>query len=152
MTEPDKNLEQFIHQRLRALPQVRAPKELVPSVLRRISARPALAWWKRPWLEWPLMARVVSAVLFAGGLGGGCWEQENICAFLRESNTGGVRLLTAAGSVADGLAGAMQHLIHYFKNPWFLIAVAVAATLYLTVAAVLGLFCRIAVEPSPNNR
>jgi hypothetical protein len=153
MTEPDKNLELLIHQRLRALPLVRAPKDLIPSVLGRMAAPQALAWWKRPWLEWPLAHRIVSFVLFAGALATGCWQQENISAFLLPSNSSPIaRLLTAAGAMADSLAAVMGFFIHLLKNPWCLAAAGLAAALYLSVAALGTVFYRLAIEQPSNNK
>ena len=57
--EPSKNndLEGFIHEQLRKLPEREAPAGLSREVLRAIAAREALPWWRQPFTEWPAGVR-----------------------------------------------------------------------------------------------
>ena len=72
-SDPDTNLEAFIHERLRQLPPRSAPPTLAPRVTSAIVARAGQPWWLRSWWDWPLAARaalVVAALLVLGVLMG----------------------------------------------------------------------------------
>lgn len=60
-TPEQKELEQFIHQQLRKLPEREAPDDLVANVFAAISARQNVPWWKQPFSYWP---RNTQALLF----------------------------------------------------------------------------------------
>jgi hypothetical protein len=54
MESPEqKELERFIHEQLRKLPEHEAPVNLVENVLQTILAREHLPWWKQPFTSWP---------------------------------------------------------------------------------------------------
>jgi hypothetical protein len=63
----EKDLEQFVHQTLRSLPDRRAPASLEVRVRAEIARRAALPWWHKSYAYWPLWARVA----FLAGVGGG---------------------------------------------------------------------------------
>ena len=62
---PD-DLEKFIHQTLRSLPNRPAPTSLESRVLAAIEERAALPWWKHSFAGWPLAAKGAFLVLSAG--------------------------------------------------------------------------------------
>ena len=49
---PDE-LERFIHQTLRALPDRKAPGTLEARVLAEVERRAAIPWWHKSWSYWP---------------------------------------------------------------------------------------------------
>ena len=54
MEVPEQNeLEQFIDQQLKKLPEREAPTELVSNVFAAIAARENAPWWKQPFTSWP---------------------------------------------------------------------------------------------------
>jgi hypothetical protein len=57
-----RELEKFIDQQLKKLPEREAPDELVTNVFAAIAARQDLPWWKQPFTSWP---RNPQALLFA---------------------------------------------------------------------------------------
>ena len=61
----ERKLEDRIHQELRSLPNLKAPRTLGPRVLAAIAARRAAPWFRRTWAEWPFGVR---ALFFAFGL------------------------------------------------------------------------------------
>jgi len=75
-TEPDPHLEEFIHQALRQLPELEAPKTLAPRVLAALQAQADRPWWQQAWWNWPLTAKaafVAIALALVGLVGGGGW-------------------------------------------------------------------------------
>ena len=50
-------LEQFIHQNLRALPARRAPRSLESRVLAAIEQRAMIPWYHKSWSYWPAAVR-----------------------------------------------------------------------------------------------
>lgn len=52
-TPEQQELEKFIHQQLRKLPEHEAPENLVANVFAAIVARENLPWWKQPFTYWP---------------------------------------------------------------------------------------------------
>ena len=61
-TPEQRELEKFIDQQLKKLPEREAPETLVANVLAAISARESRPWWKQPFTSWP---RNTQALLFA---------------------------------------------------------------------------------------
>ena len=65
-TMKDPDLENFIHQTLRSLPNRPAPRSLESRVLAAIEARAVLPWWKQSFAQWPVAARFLFVLLSAG--------------------------------------------------------------------------------------
>jgi hypothetical protein len=63
--EPDHDLARQIDRALRELPFPRAPETLVPRVMSAIRARAERAWYRQPWLSWPLAWRIASGATAA---------------------------------------------------------------------------------------
>ncbi len=149
MNEPDKNWEAWLHQKLRALPDTRAPKNLAPSVLRKIAARESVAWWRRPWLEWPAAAQIISGVLFAAPFAAAYFWQDSLMQLLRQAAAAEIGrwvFLKAAWTIGVTLAGIAQSLVASIKTSVLMIAGMVALAIYSAVVAVGALFCRVASE------
>ena len=64
------DLERLIDRELRALPQPRAPRTLLPRVLAAVDEAARQPWYSRTWLTWPVGAQVASVVLLLATLGG----------------------------------------------------------------------------------
>jgi len=129
------DLEKFIHQTLRALPDRRAPHSLEARVLAAIAARQALPWWRQSFAHWPLAARgaflVLSAVLAAAfvaltlRLSGGVHPDA-----LLEQPLG---FLVQARAVAAGIADFGALVLRSIPNVWFYGALVFVASLYATL-------------------
>ena len=52
-THEQKDLEKFIHQQLRKLPEHEAPENLIANVFATLKARENLPWWRQPFSFWP---------------------------------------------------------------------------------------------------
>ena len=66
-------LAEWTDQVLRQLPARRAPASLAPRILQAIARQRALPWYRRPWMEWPRLYRVITAVATLLVLGFGGW-------------------------------------------------------------------------------
>jgi hypothetical protein len=56
---------------LRQLPGRRAPSTLAPRVLAELARRARLAWYRRPWTDWPEHYRWFSLIVLATAVAGG---------------------------------------------------------------------------------
>jgi hypothetical protein len=56
-------LERLMHRALRALPEPRAPRTLLPRVLAAVAAEASRPWYGRAWASWPLHWQLVSAAV-----------------------------------------------------------------------------------------
>jgi hypothetical protein len=62
-------LEQFIHQNLRALPPRRAPRTLEARVLAALEHRALVPWYHQSWSHWPAAVRATFLALATGVTG-----------------------------------------------------------------------------------
>jgi hypothetical protein len=150
--EPGKNLEQWIHQRLRGLPELSAPGELIrANVLRKITSQQTMPWWKSPWLEWPRGMQIVSFVLLAGALGTAGYFYDDLLAGghqLTLRAAGVLHFLKPLWTVTQSLLGAIQLLVGSIKPYFLIIAGFAVAALYLSAVGVGTLCYRVAM---PRN-
>jgi hypothetical protein len=74
MTPEHKNqLEARTNRVLRSLPELAAPRSLLPRVMASVESPAAVPAARAGWPSWPMPARVVSLVLLAGVLVAVCW-------------------------------------------------------------------------------
>ena len=151
-TPEQKELEKFIHQQLRKLPEREAPEDIVSNVLAAISERENLPWWKQPFTSWPrntqvilytlLSAAFVAIVYFA-------WRPVEVLG--AQSLTERVSSFAWLGRTLDTLAGSALLVIRGL--PWqFLVAIAVVFTLvYLACVATGFALYRLTARQSAMN-
>lgn len=71
MESPEHNdLERFIDEQLRRLPQREAPAGLVRNVMKTIAARENMPWWKQPFTAWSRRKQMLLFVALAAAFGG----------------------------------------------------------------------------------
>lgn len=66
----ERKMEQRIHNELRDLPDLKAPKSLGPRVLAAIAARQQAPWWQKSWSDWPFSMKAVFLIMGISILGG----------------------------------------------------------------------------------
>lgn len=105
-------LEEAIHRELKALPQLKAPSNLLPSVMAAIQARANLPWYRKSWQKWPrglqllslgLGLVMVSAITGSAGWAWQTWVSEPLS---RLTTLASAELLSI-WSVLQAFAGAM---------------------------------------------
>ncbi len=133
--EPNKNLERLIHERLRALPEIEAPKRLVPEVLQKIAARRQAAWWKRAYPEWPRGMQILSGVLLLGLVASVFAFHDEILQSLHELAgriAAGSQFLKPLWTLGETLLEVLQILAGSIKSQFLIIGAVVVGMLYLS--------------------
>jgi hypothetical protein len=149
MNEPDKQLEELIHSRLRKLPDLAAPPTLVPAVLEKIQARAAQSWWQRSWINWPPAIQAVSILLFVGLLVAAWFLTGNVAAEtaqLAERARSSFGPLDRIVSVLQAVGGAGQVILKSINSQLLLIAAIVVGCLYLSTIGLGTMFYRVAIK------
>jgi hypothetical protein len=148
----EKELERFIHEQLRKLPEREAPADLVESVLNSIAAQKNRPWWRQPFTDWP---RGNQALLFAalGAIFGGVFYLAWTPA---EQLTAG-SLLQAAQPFAwitgilEALASSAVLAVKYMPWPWLAGLAGVFALLYLACVGTGVALYRVTARPAHDR-
>ena len=141
--EPDKQLEELIHQQLRALPELRAPADLIPNTLRRIAAQQARVWWRSPWLEWPRGMRLLSLAALAALLAAAGWFGRDLtlpAAQVPAWITSLFQMFKPVLTVTGALASSVRVVAGSIKPQYLILAATGFAMLYASILA-LGTAC-----------
>jgi len=150
--EPDQ-LESVLHEKLRALAEIQAPADLVPQVLRRLDAPDARPWWRRPWMEWPGFAQVISAAFLSALAGGACYWRESVLAVVRDWSRhipGVSAFWHETCLIAQTFGDVFGHFLAAARFPWLAGAAAVVISAYLGVIGVGAIFCQV-LSREPGN-
>ncbi|HUJ44580.1 MAG TPA: hypothetical protein VLW52_13350 [Opitutaceae bacterium] len=128
---PDE-LERFIHQTLRALPDRKAPGTLEARVLAEVERRAAIPWWHKSWNYWPQPVRAAFLVL-CGALVvlAGLYVQAGFDT--TRFHTAVAPALTLAGqvwSVVSSVGDFVAMVGRHISPLWFYGAIACVASLY----------------------
>ena len=140
-TDYEKQLETAIDRELKALPELSAPKTLLPRVLASIQRQQRAPWYHQSWLQWPVPARVTVFALLAalfGGLCFGAWQVgqgDSLSAVVQPASgllRGALTLWHAAVVLLESLILAVRSL-----GTWFL--AGCLAIIMIGYASCLGL-------------
>jgi hypothetical protein len=145
-SEPD--LEAFIHEELRRLPELHAPVTLVPRVLELIQAQALRPWWRRSWWSWPrpmqagsFIAFVISAALLTL-LGWALWQYGVSLSPQLDQQLAPMRTLwDVLGPLCNAFAVVLRAVA---MHPWMLAACLFSAAMYLMLVGVGSCFVRLA--------
>src|SRR5262245_32986514 len=75
--ENQHDLECQVDRTLKRLPEVSAPRTLLPRVLAAVRARAALPWYRQSWQAWPMPLQVATIFLLVASFAGfffAAWE------------------------------------------------------------------------------
>ncbi len=141
----DRILEKIIHQELASLPELEAPRTLVPLVMEALQLRAKKPWWRGPWTGWPFAVQTLSAVALlavAGGVfWGGVWVWD---AFAGDALARGIAaagsFFASMASYAETLGRAGALVGKTMGKTWVIGCAAVVTSLYLTCIGV-GTVC-----------
>jgi hypothetical protein len=141
----EKNLEQQIDRALKQLPDLAAPRRLLPRVLQTIARRHALPWYRQPWQMWPAALRVCTLVLLLASCGAlcmACWQLTRAAGFsvasqeLAQTFSG----VTALWNAVNALLGAVV-LVAKHLGTTFIVGCGVALGLGYAICLALGTAC-----------
>jgi hypothetical protein len=147
-------LAEWTDQVLRQVPARRAPASLAPRILQAIARQRALPWYRRPWMEWPRLYQVITAVATLLILGAGGWwilphaDAVSLSAATEAaSQLEAVREVSVTAGVLKSLGQALLLVVRSL-HAWVLAALLGLAALIWTTTLGLGTVCwRIAAGP-----
>lgn len=139
MNRPDDHkLERVIHQTLRELPSLQAPRTLEMRVMAEIARRVALPWWRQSYRQWPVPARVALAVALFGSvklaLTAGMWIMAGFDASqIQHSLSAQFGWVEATVAVVRALGDFVGATLRNLPPLWLYGALAVVGGLYATL-------------------
>ena len=137
MKTPEENdLERFIHEQLRRLPDRPAPDDLVGNVLAAIAREKSRPWWRQPFTCWPRWPQTVLFTALLGLLGAlayvisGPAEQISFASLYQK-----VVSLSWLGNVLKAIGGSALLMFQGMAVYWVAAAVAVVVMMYAVCLA-----------------
>ena len=124
---------------LRQLPGRRAPTTLVPRVLAELARRAQLAWYRRPWTDWPEVMRWLSMLALGTAVSGAirlCETGSQVAAAKAPPVFAAVGEVPLYLQVAESTGRAILGMVHSMPQMWLL---TVVALLGAVVAGTIGL-------------
>ncbi len=136
MESPEQQeLERFIHEQLKKLPEHQAPANLVQNVLQEIAARENLPWWKQPFTSWPRNGQALLFATLASVCGGALYFAWSPAEQLSAGSLAVyIRPLGWMSGVADTLFSSFMLALR--NLPWSWLAVIGAVFLIMYAACV----------------
>jgi hypothetical protein len=128
---PDE-LERFIHQTLRALPDRKAPGTLEARVLAEVERRAAIPWWHKSWSSWPQPVRAAFLVL-CGALVvvAGIYIQAGFDTTRFQAGIApALALASQAWSIVRSIGDFVTMVARHISPLWFYGAIAAVVSLY----------------------
>ena len=145
----DNELERFIHDQLRKLPDREAPSDLAVNVLAAITRQQQQPWYRQSFTHWPIVARVILLASLASLLGVMAWVVAGPAEQLSTTSIYG-QMMSAAwmANVLKAFGAALWTSMQGVAVCWVAAAVVVILAMYgACVAGGLALY-RIAVTHS----
>jgi hypothetical protein len=133
-------LEAAVDRELKALPNLRAPRTLLPRVMAAIDQRAVLPWYRRAWQTWPMALQVVSMLILLGifsGLCLGSWQLAQAPAVVSAASeaSGWFRIVSTISNTLGVLANALALAV---KSLGPLVLFGTIMALLLSYAACVG--------------
>ena len=97
-------LEAAVDRELKALPNLRAPRRLLPRVMVVLEQRAVLPWYRREWQTWPLALQCGSLGGLLGAFAFLCFESSRLAYYAML--TPAAREVTGWFGLADAVCGA----------------------------------------------
>ncbi len=144
-SEYEKQLELEIDRALKGLPELEAPRGLMPRVMAAIERRAALPWYRQPWQEWPLALQTVSMLILLGSFGGLCvasWQLTRAAGFTLAMQEVGQLFsgIAVIWNILTVLVGAVVLVLKHLGTP-VLAGCLVAVGLGYAICVGLGTLC-----------
>jgi hypothetical protein len=143
--EDEQALESRVDRALKKLPDLSAPRTLLPRIRAALGRRELLPWYRQPWLAWPAPLRAVSLALLGGlfvALGWGVAQvapSEGAAVVMREVNHWRSVAGAIWGAVEAVYATAVLLLRHL--GPWFFAGCLLVLLMANALCMGLGTIC-----------
>lgn len=140
----ERDLEELVDRGLKAVPPPRAPRTLLPSVMRAIRAAAERPWYARPWVTWPSGWRLASVMALLVLLAGAALIVPAVQPYAAPALAWGQELLAPAGhmmSSVETLAAAAEiagRVIGQSVLGLVLVLFAVMLTASVAIGAAIG--------------
>ncbi len=135
--KPDnqQELECQVDRALKRLPEVTAPRTLMPRVLAAVRARAALPWYRQSWQAWPMPLQVATIFVLVVSFGGfffATWELSRAAGFaaVRQEIGGMFSGVAAIGNVLGVLISALRLVVEKLGTAFIFGCLAAAALAY----------------------
>ncbi|HTL54481.1 MAG TPA: hypothetical protein VL361_02330 [Candidatus Limnocylindrales bacterium] len=144
-SEYQKNLEARIDRALKALPDLPAPRHLLPQVMQKIARLNSLPWYQQPWQAWPVALRATTLAFLLASCGGlciACWQLTRAAGFaaatqeIAQTFSG----ITAIWNTVNVLLTALVLVLKHFGTA-FIIGCCAAFAFGYAICVGLGTAC-----------
>ena len=128
-------LENQIDRVLKRLPEVSAPRTLMPRVMAAVRARAALPWYRQSWQAWPMPLQVATIFVLVASFGGfffATWELSRAAGFaaVRQEIGGMFSGVAVIGNVLGVLISALRLVVEKLGTAFIIGCLAAAALAY----------------------
>lgn len=135
-TPENKELERFIDQQLKKLPEREAPDALMANVFAAIAAREDAPWWKQPFTSWPRNSQVMLFTALAMIFGGAVYAAWRPAAAINaESLVERASSFAWIGRVFETLVASGVAIIRQLPWQWFVAIAVVLVAMYAACVA-----------------
>lgn len=135
-TPEQKELERFIDQQLKKLPEREAPDDLVANVFTAIAARKNAPWWKQPFTSWPRSSQALLftalALVFSGAVYL-AWRPAS--ALSADSIAERASSFAWIGRLLETLASCAVSILRSLSWQWFVAIAVVVVAMYAACVA-----------------
>jgi len=128
-------LECQVDRVLKRLPEVSAPRTLLPRVLALVRARAAMPWYRQSWQAWPMPLQVATIFVLVASFGGfffAAWELSRAAGYAAVRQEIGEMLsgVAVVGNVLGVLINAIRLVIERLGTAFIIGCLAAAALAY----------------------
>ena len=117
--KPEQEFDPLLDRALKSLPDLEAPRVLVPRVMKAIAERREARWYSLPWHSWPVSLQAFSLMFLLGSFGAFCYAawrlsyaagQTETMAELRDLLSGASLLWRTLNTVASSFVIVVKQL------------------------------------------
>lgn len=144
------DLESWLDEQCRVLPDLPAPPTLIPRVMAALREREARSavWWRRPWWDWPRAAQAASLVLLSLAIGLLGWtvvevREALLASYWQHALSEWRGQFAPLLQIGHALGGVVATLARHLKGTVGMVLMGALIALYLTCIALGTLLFRL---------
>jgi hypothetical protein len=129
------DLESQVDRLLKGLPEVSAPRTLMPRVMARVRSHAALPWYRQSLRAWPMSLQIVTILVLVASFGGffiATWELSRAAGYAaaKQEVAAMFSWVTVAGNILGVLISAIRLVVERLGTAFIIGCVAAAALAY----------------------